>query len=55
MVIWLYGEYMTQIKTTVLINEELYKKLVIKAIEKYRNTKNLSKLLNEILEKELGK
>ena len=46
---------MTHIKTTVLIDEKLYKKLVMRSIEKYGSTKNVSKVLNEILEKELGK
>lgn len=44
---------MVQIKTTVLIDEDLYKKLVMKSIEKHGSTKNMSKLLNEILKKEL--
>ncbi|MFH0949387.1 MAG: hypothetical protein V1802_02775 [Candidatus Aenigmatarchaeota archaeon] len=44
---------MKQIKTTVLIDEQLYKKLVMKSIEKYGSTKNISKLLNELLKKEL--
>lgn len=51
MFIWWY--VMVQVKTTVLIDEELYKKLVMQSIEKYGSTKNVSKLLNEILKKEL--
>jgi len=39
------------VKTTVNLREDIYKKLVREAVEKYGNTKNLSKLINEKLEK----
>lgn len=38
-------------KTTVNLNDDLYKKLVKETVEKYGNTKNLSKLINEKLER----
>ncbi len=40
-------------KTTVIIEDELYQKLVNEAVRIYGNTKNISKLLNDILRKEL--
>ncbi|MDE1767026.1 MAG: hypothetical protein KGI27_12270 [Thaumarchaeota archaeon] len=36
-------------KTTVNLDDDLYKKLVKETVEKYGNTKNLSKLINEKL------
>jgi len=40
---------MVSMKTTVNLDDELYKKLVKETVEKYGNTKNLSKLINEKL------
>lgn len=40
-------------KTTVIIEDELFRKLVNEAVKKYGNTKSISKLLNDILRKEL--
>jgi hypothetical protein len=39
-------------KTSVVIEDELYRKLVNGAVKKYGNTKSISKLLNDILRKE---
>lgn len=50
MVKYLYGDKM---KTTVIIEDELYRKLVNEAVKKYGNTKSISKLLNEILKDSL--
>lgn len=36
-------------KTTVNLDDDLYKKLVKETVEKYGNTKNLSRLINEKL------
>ena len=41
-------------KTTVNLDDDLYEKLVKEAVEKYGNTKNLSKLINEKLERSEG-
>ncbi|GEM_PF-4680846 len=42
------------ILTTIMIDEELYRRLIDKSIEKYGklNKRNVGKTLNEILEKE---
>lgn len=45
----LYG-YIISMKTTILIEDKLYQKLVNQAIEKYGSAKNLSATLNEILQ-----
>ncbi|MGB9716864.1 MAG: hypothetical protein ACPL4E_00265 [Thermoproteota archaeon] len=37
------------VKTTIILDDELYKKLVQEALEKYGTTKKLSKLINEKL------
>ncbi len=37
------------VKTTINLRDDIYKKLVKEAIEKYGNTKNISKLVNEKL------
>jgi predicted CopG family antitoxin len=47
---YLYGDVM---KTTVVIKDEIYRKLVNEAVKKYGNTKSISKLLNEILKEAL--
>lgn len=44
---------MSGVKTTVMIDDELYRKLVNEAVKKYGNTKKISKLLNEILKEAL--
>lgn len=41
-------------KTTVNLDDDLYKKLVKETVEKYGNTKNLSKLINEKLSRSEG-
>ena len=38
------------VRTTLELKDEIYKKLVNEAIEKYGNTKNLSRVINESLE-----
>ena len=38
------------VKTTLELRDDLYKKLVNEAIEKYGNTKSLSRVVNESLE-----
>jgi hypothetical protein len=37
------------LKTTVNLNDDLYKRLVKETVERYGNTKNLSRLINEKL------
>jgi predicted CopG family antitoxin len=37
------------VKTTIILDDELYKKLVQEALEKYGTTKKLSQLINEKL------
>jgi len=39
------------VKTTINLRDDVYKKLVRETVEKYGNTKNLSRLINEKLEK----
>ncbi len=39
------------LRTTVILRDELYRKLVNEAIERYGTTKKLSQLLNELLSK----
>ena len=39
------------VKTTINMKDDVYKKLIREAVEKYGNTKNLSRLINEKLEK----
>ncbi len=48
MFIRLYG-YMTSMKTTVIIEDRLYQKLVNQAVQKHGSAKSLSLTLNEIL------
>jgi hypothetical protein len=50
MVKYLYGD---NLKTTMIIEDELYRKLVNEAVKKYGNTKSISKLLNDILKETL--
>jgi hypothetical protein len=38
------------VKTTLELKDEVYKKLINKAIEEYGNTKSLSRVVNESLE-----
>jgi predicted CopG family antitoxin len=38
------------VKTTINLRDDIYKKLVKEVVEKYGNTKNISKLINEKLE-----
>jgi hypothetical protein len=45
---------MVTMKTTVNLDDDLYKKLVKETVEKYGNTKKLSKLINEKLERAEG-
>ena len=42
------------VKTTLELRDDLYKKLVNKAIEKYGNTKSLSRVVNESLESHMN-
>mgnify|MGYP001569120227 CR=1 FL=1 len=42
---------MVFMKTTVLIEDKLYQKLVQESIQKYGNAKNISHTLNEVLKK----
>ena len=44
----LYG-YMAFMKTTVLLEDKLYRKLMQEAMQKYGTAKNLSLMLNELL------
>ncbi|MGH9922081.1 MAG: hypothetical protein ACRD38_04965 [Nitrososphaerales archaeon] len=39
------------VKTTINLRDDIYKKLVREAVEKYGNTKNLSRLINAKLER----
>ncbi|MGB9760666.1 MAG: hypothetical protein ACP5KW_11980 [Thermoproteota archaeon] len=39
------------VKTTIILEDELYKKLVREALEKYGSTRKLSLLINEKLKK----
>lgn len=39
------------VKTTINLRDDIYKKLVREAVERFGNTKNLSRLINEKLEK----
>ena len=41
------------VKTTLEIKDELYKKLVEASLKKYGNTKNLSRVANEVIEEHL--
>ena len=41
------------VKTTLEIKDELYKKLVEASLKKYGNTKNISRITNEVIEEHL--
>lgn len=41
------------VKTTFEIKDEIYRKLVEASVKKYGNTKNLSRVTNEIIEEHL--
>ncbi|MGQ9597252.1 MAG: hypothetical protein ACUVQY_10850 [Thermoproteota archaeon] len=43
------------VKTTIILDDELYKSLVQEALEKYGSTKKLSQLINEKLKGETAK
>jgi ribosomal protein L7Ae-like RNA K-turn-binding protein len=43
------------VKTTIILDDELYKKLVQEALEKYGSTRKLSQLINEKLKNEAVK
>ena len=45
---WLNGK---MVKTTINLRDDIYKKLIREAVERFGNTKNLSRLINEKLEK----
>jgi len=38
------------VKTTIILNDDIYKKLINESIERYGTSKKLSKLINEKLE-----
>ena len=40
---------MAQMKTTILLEDTLYKKLVEESMRKYGHAKNISRMLNELL------
>jgi predicted CopG family antitoxin len=42
------------VKTTVMLDDDLYRRLVKESIEKYGSTKKLSKLINEKLRERRG-
>ena len=42
------------VKTTVILDDDLYKRLVEEAIERYGSTRTLSKLINEKLRESRG-
>ncbi len=44
----------TMVKTTVLLEDELYKRLVKEALERYGSTRKLSALINEKLRESRG-
>ncbi|MCX8189127.1 MAG: hypothetical protein N3F64_05400 [Nitrososphaeria archaeon] len=41
------------VKTTIVLEDDLYKELVKEALEKYGTTRKLSKLINEKLRKSI--
>ncbi len=41
------------VKTTLELRDEVYRKLVEEALKKYGNTKNISKMANEVIEEHL--
>ncbi len=43
------------VKTTIILDDELYKELVKEALEKYGSTRKLSKLINEKLRASISK
>jgi len=43
------------VKTTIILDDELYKRLVQESLEKYGSTKKLSQLINEKLRGEATK
>ena len=45
---YLYGDNL--VKTTITLKDDLYKKLVKEAVDRYGRTRNLSRLINEKLE-----
>jgi len=42
------------VKTTLELKDNVYRKLVEASLEKYGNTKNISKTANELIEESLG-
>ncbi|RLE86688.1 MAG: hypothetical protein DRJ49_07470, partial [Thermoprotei archaeon] len=46
--IWLEGKT-PMVKTTIILEDDLYKELVKEALERYGTTRKLSKLINEML------
>ncbi|HLD75818.1 MAG TPA: hypothetical protein VI874_02275 [Candidatus Norongarragalinales archaeon] len=49
---WLNGEAM---KTTILLEEAVYRRVVEEAVKKYGNTRSISTIVNEILKQALLK
>ena len=41
------------VKTTLEIKDEIYRKLVEASVKKYGNTKNISRIANEVIEEHL--
>ncbi|MGB9729584.1 MAG: hypothetical protein ACP5GU_07465 [Thermoprotei archaeon] len=41
-------------RTTVILDDDLYKKIVEKSLEKYGNARGISKVINELLRKTLS-
>ena len=52
MVKWLSGEEM---KTTIILEDAVYKKVVEEAVRKYGNTRSISTVVNDILKQTLLK
>lgn len=48
----LYAEYRITMRTTLTIEDELYRKLVARSVERFGSTRSLSALVNEVLKGE---
>jgi len=45
---------MLMVKTTIILEDDLYKELVKEALERYGTTRKLSKLINEMLRESMA-
>ena len=50
---WHYN-YLFMVKTTINLDDEIYTEIVKDSVEKYGSTRNISKIINQLLKENMG-